>query len=72
MRSICRSRSAGLPSAPVPDYYPSFDYLHVGELGDATDALIARLARDSSRPARQVVLKTAERLAMTRFSDSGL
>jgi radical SAM superfamily enzyme YgiQ (UPF0313 family) len=50
-----------------PDYYPSFDYLHVGELGDATDELIARLARDPSRPERQVVLKTADRVPMTEF-----
>ena len=67
MRSICRWRSAVLRSAPVPDYYPSFDYLHVGELGDATDDLIARLARDPSRPAQQVVLKTNDRVAMTDF-----
>ncbi|HXO71271.1 MAG TPA: B12-binding domain-containing radical SAM protein, partial [Bradyrhizobium sp.] len=50
-----------------PDYYPSFDYLHVGELGDATDELLARLARDPSRPPEQVVLKTADRVAMTDF-----
>jgi radical SAM superfamily enzyme YgiQ (UPF0313 family) len=41
----------GGPSVSAcPDYYPSFDYLHVGELGDATNELIARLARDPSRP----------------------
>jgi hopanoid C-2 methylase len=58
----------GGPSVSAcPDYYPSFDYLHVGELGDATDDLIARLARDPSRPAKQVVLKTADRLPMTEF-----
>jgi hopanoid C-2 methylase len=75
MNDICRRAHAhdlavaiGGPSVSAcPDYYPSFDYLHVGELGDATDELIARLARDPSRPERQVVLKTAERLDMTRF-----
>jgi hopanoid C-2 methylase len=36
-------------------------------LGDATDDLIARLARDPSRPEQQVVLKTANRLDMTCF-----
>jgi radical SAM superfamily enzyme YgiQ (UPF0313 family) len=36
-------------------------------LGDATDALFARLASDVSRPAKQVVLKTADRLPMTEF-----
>jgi len=36
-------------------YYPSFDYLHVGELAIATNDLIARLAHDPSRPEQQVV-----------------
>jgi len=75
MIDICRRAHAydltvaiGGPSVSAcPDYYPSFDYLHVGELGDATDDLIARLARDPSRPERQVVLKTAERLDMAQF-----
>ena len=75
MNDICSRAHAfdlavaiGGPSVSAcPDYYPSFDYLHVGELGDATDDLIARLARDPSRPAQQVVLKTADRLDMTSF-----
>src|SRR6266567_4181134 len=75
MNDICRRAHAfdlavaiGGPSVSAcPDYYPSFDYLHVGELGDATNELIARLARDSSCPAQQVVLKTADRLDMTEF-----
>jgi len=75
MNDICRRAHAydlavaiGGPSVSAcPDYYPSFDYLHVGELGDATDALIARLARDTSRPAQQVILKTDDRLDMTLF-----
>ena len=75
MNDICRRAHAfdlaaaiGGPSVSAcPDYYPSFDYLHVGELGDATDDLITRLARDPSRPERQVVLKTADRLDMTKF-----
>ena len=34
----------GGPSVSAcPRYYPEFDYLHVGEMGDATDALIAAL-----------------------------
>ncbi len=75
MNDICRRAHAfdlavaiGGPSVSAcPDYYPSFDYLHVGELGDATNELIARLARDPSRPERQIVLKTADRLDMTKF-----
>src|SRR5580700_12092072 len=50
MHDICRrahlagrTTVLGGPSASAcPEYYPDFDYLHVGELGDATDALIAR------------------------------
>ncbi len=75
MNDICRRAHAfdlavaiGGPSvSSCPDYYPSFDYLHVGELGDATNDLIARLARDPSRPEQQVVLKTLDRLDMTSF-----
>lgn len=58
----------GGPSVSAcPEYYPSFDYLHCGELGDATNRLIDILAADPSRPAQQVVLKTADRLDMTEF-----
>ncbi len=75
MNDICRRAhefdlpvALGGPSVSAcPDYYPSFDYLHVGELGDATNELIARLSRDVSRPARQVVLTTTDRVPMTEF-----
>jgi len=75
MNDICRRAheydlpvAIGGPSVSAcPDYYPSFDYLHVGELGDATDALIRRLAQDVSRPEQQVVFKTNDRVAMTDF-----
>jgi radical SAM superfamily enzyme YgiQ (UPF0313 family) len=75
MTDICRRAHAfdlavaiGGPSVSAcPEYYPSFDYLHVGEMGDATNELIARIASDPSRPEQQVVLKTADRLDMTRF-----
>jgi radical SAM superfamily enzyme YgiQ (UPF0313 family) len=75
MNDICRRAHAhdlavaiGGPSVSAcPDYYPSFDYLHVGELGDATDDLIERLSRDPSRPEQQIVLKTADRLDMAKF-----
>ena len=75
MIDICRRAHAfdlavalGGPSVSAcPDDYPSFDYLHVGELGDATNDLIERLARDPSRPDRQVVLKTIDRVAMSEF-----
>ena len=75
MNDICRRAHAfdlavaiGGPSVSAcPEYYPSFDYLHVGEMGDATNELVARIAQDTSRPEAQVVLKTADRLDMTKF-----
>jgi radical SAM superfamily enzyme YgiQ (UPF0313 family) len=50
-----------------PEYYPDFDYLHVGELGDATDRLILALSRSLDRPAAQKRLTTEERLTMAEF-----
>jgi radical SAM superfamily enzyme YgiQ (UPF0313 family) len=75
MNDIChRAHDYGLPVAiggpsvsACPDYYPSFDYLHVGELGDATDELIGRLAQDTSRPDEQIVFTTNERVPMSDF-----
>lgn len=49
------------------DYYPQVDLLHVGELGDATDALIAYLDTGVARPAKQRVFATAERLPLDEF-----
>src|SRR6201998_4387024 len=76
MNDICRRAHAfdlavaiGGPSVSAcPDYYPAVDYLHVGQLGDATNDLIARLARDPSRPEQQVVLKTADRIDSTCYT----
>ena len=58
----------GGPSvSATPELYPDFDYLHVGEMGDATDAFFAALSRDPSRPSRQIVFKTQERLPLEDF-----
>jgi hopanoid C-2 methylase len=58
----------GGPSvSAAPEHYGAFDYLHVGEIGDATDELVHRLAQDPSRPASQVILTTVERRALTEF-----
>ncbi len=51
----------------APEKYPDFDYLHVGEIGDATDRLVALLDRDVSRPAAQGVFETGDRLALSDF-----
>ena len=75
IESICRRAHdadkvacLGGPSvSSCPETYPSFDYLHVGELGDATDALIACLGDSVVRPASQVVLKTKVRRELSDF-----
>src|SRR5262249_8866856 len=54
-----RAKAAGKPLvlggpsvSAAPEIYPDIDYLHVGELGDATDALIARLDESVAAPVR--------------------
>ena len=58
----------GGPSvSAAPEMYPEIDYLHIGEIGDATDALIARLD-ESVRAARaQMRFETEERLPLSDF-----
>ena len=75
IEAICRrahmyDRTAvlgGSSASACPEYYPEFDYLHVGELGDATDELFARLAHDVARPNAQVVLTTRDRRDLADF-----
>ncbi|MBI3434874.1 MAG: B12-binding domain-containing radical SAM protein [Proteobacteria bacterium] len=75
MQDICRRAhrhdrvtALGGPSVSAcPENYPDFDYLHVGEMGDATEELFARLARDTARPPQQVVLKTTQRRDLADF-----
>jgi radical SAM superfamily enzyme YgiQ (UPF0313 family) len=57
----------GSSVSACPEHYPDFDYLHVGELGDATEELFDRLSDDSSRPPRQVVFTTRERRELSEF-----
>jgi len=58
----------GGPSvSSAPEMYPGFDYLHVGELGDATDELIGLLDASVARPATQMRLTTNERVALEAF-----
>ena len=51
----------------APEMYPEFDYLHIGEIGDATDRLIAGLDDSSAAPAEQVRFETVERLPLCDF-----
>jgi hypothetical protein len=69
-RAQAFDRTAVLGGSSVsacPEHYPEFDYLHVGELGDATEELISRLARDPARPPLQIVLTTRARRELTDF-----
>jgi hopanoid C-2 methylase len=58
----------GGPSvSSCPEHYPEFDYLHVGEMGDATDALIEALDTGPMPPPRQRVFVTQKRLPLAQF-----
>jgi len=58
----------GGPSvSSAPEMYPGFDYLHIGELGDATDELIGLLDASVARPATQMRLTTNEPFALDAF-----
>lgn len=50
-----------------PEYYPEFDLLHVGEMGDGTDRLIEYLDLHTERPAAQIRFETQERLPLADF-----
>jgi hopanoid C-2 methylase len=69
-----RARAAGKASvlggpsvSASPEEYPEFDYLHVGELGDATDELIRALDDDPCPPPAQRLFQTTERLPLADF-----
>jgi len=50
-----------------PEYYPDFDILHIGELGDATDQMIEYIDEHQERPASPIRFVTQERLPLTEF-----
>ena len=67
-RAAGRASVLGGPSVSAcPEDYPHFDYLHLGELGDATDALIAALDTDPGPLPEQRRLSTDERLPLDVF-----
>jgi radical SAM superfamily enzyme YgiQ (UPF0313 family) len=67
-RGFGKVTALGGPSvSSCPEYYPEFDYLHIGELGDATDALIATLDGDLSPPSAQRIFTATKRLPLTEF-----
>lgn len=50
-----------------PEYYPDFDILHLGELGDATNQMIEYLDKHHERPQQQIRFETKERLPLNEF-----
>ncbi|MGH7247780.1 MAG: cobalamin-dependent protein, partial [Pseudomonadota bacterium] len=57
----------GASVSGAPNYYPEFNYLHIGEIGDGTDALIARLDASVTPPAAQMRFESKERLPLCDF-----
>ena len=57
----------GSSASGAPEKYDYYDYLHIGELGDATDRLIEILDTDVVPPPAQVVLETQDRVALSDF-----
>jgi radical SAM superfamily enzyme YgiQ (UPF0313 family) len=69
-----RARAAGKVTAlggpsvsAAPESYPDYDYLHLGELGDGTDELLARLEATIHPPAGQMRFATRQRLPLGDF-----
>ncbi|MFA9479131.1 B12-binding domain-containing radical SAM protein [Phycisphaerales bacterium AB-hyl4] len=58
----------GGPSVSAcPDHYRDIDLVHLGELGDATDAIVQHIDRSVERPGKQLVFRTTDRLPMDEF-----
>jgi hopanoid C-2 methylase len=75
IHDVCRRAKAcgkitalGGPSvSAAPEKYADYDYLHIGELGEATDSLIARIDAGIEAPPCQVRYAGTKRLALTDF-----
>src|SRR5579871_5354407 len=57
----------GASVSGAPEQYADYDYLHIGEIGDATDRLLACLDESTARPPAQVRFETGERLPLGDF-----
>jgi hopanoid C-2 methylase len=51
----------------APEFYTDFDYLHIGEIGDATDRLVTSLDQSVAPPPAQLIFETKERLPLSDF-----
>lgn len=61
--------AVGGPSVSgCPEYYPDFDIVHLGEMGDATDKMVEYFdLHGSNRPDQQIRMETQERLPLNEF-----
>jgi radical SAM superfamily enzyme YgiQ (UPF0313 family) len=67
-KSHGKATALGGPSvSAAPEKYPDYDYLHIGELGDATDRLIARIDATIAAPPCPIRFAGAQRLPLTQF-----
>jgi hopanoid C-2 methylase len=67
-RASGKVTALGGPSvSAAPEMYPDYDYLHIGELGDATDDLIACLDETIAAPPGQMRFSTVKRLPLAQF-----
>jgi radical SAM superfamily enzyme YgiQ (UPF0313 family) len=67
-KSCGKVTALGGPSvSAAPEKYPEYDYLHLGELGDATDMLLARIDATVAAPPRQIRCSSSKRLALADF-----
>ena len=57
----------GASVSGAPERYPEFDYLHIGEIGDGTDRLIASLDESAAPPPTQMRFETKDRLPLCDF-----
>jgi hopanoid C-2 methylase len=57
----------GASVSGAPERYPQFDYLHIGEIGDSTDRLIACLDRSVACPPAQMHFESEQRLPLHDF-----
>src|SRR4051794_21445081 len=67
-RAAGKVMALGGPSVSgSPEMYPDIDYPHIGELGDATDRMIAALDAGVARPPAQMRFETKERVPLCDF-----
>ena len=62
----------GASVSGAPEQYPEYDYLHIGEIGDATDQLIARLDESVARPSGPGPVRNRRAATAIRLPDSSL